>query len=86
MGSCVFRRLCFSQIRFLSAPSVAQMFFIYLFIYLFIYVFLGLHPRHMEIPRLGVGAVATCLHHYHSNTRFEPHLRPTPQLMATSDP
>ena len=26
----------------------------YLFIYLFICVFLGLHSRHMEIPRLGV--------------------------------
>ena len=29
--------------------------FIYLFIYSFIYLFiLGLHLRHMEIPRLGV--------------------------------
>ena len=39
----------------------------------------------MEAPRLGVesGAVATGLHHSHSNTRSEPHLQPTPQLMAT---
>ena len=27
---------------------------IYLFIHSFIYVFLGLHPQHMEVPRLGV--------------------------------
>ena len=27
---------------------------LYLFIYLFIFVFLGPHPRHMEVPRLGV--------------------------------
>ena len=31
--------------------------FIYLFIYLFIYFcFLGLHPQHMEVPRLGVNS------------------------------
>ena len=28
--------------------------FIYLFVYLFIFSFLGLHPRRMEVPRLGV--------------------------------
>ena len=31
-------------------------------------------------------AVSTCLYHIHSNIRFEPHLQPTPQLMATLDP
>ena len=31
-------------------------------------------------------AVATALRHSHSNTRSEPHLRPTPQLTATLDP
>ena len=42
-------------------PSVdEQRFGIYLFVCLFIYLFnlfmsfLGLHPRHMEVPRLGV--------------------------------
>ena len=32
-----------------------------------------------------IGAVATGLHHSHSNARSEPHLRPTPQLMAMLD-
>ena len=46
--------------------------FIYLFIYLFIFVFLGLHPRHREVPRLGVDrAVAVSLHHSHSNVGSE---------------
>ena len=33
-----------------------------------------------------IGAVATGLHHSHSNARSEPCLRPIPQLMATPDP
>ena len=33
-----------------------------------------------------IRAVAADLHHSHSNARFEPHLRPIPQLMATPDP
>ena len=33
-----------------------------------------------------IGAVATCLHQSHSYMGSEPHLRPTPQLRATSDP
>ena len=33
-----------------------------------------------------IGAVAAGLHHSHSSTASEPHLRPTPQLMATPDP
>ena len=33
-----------------------------------------------------VGAVATGLCYSHSNTRSEPHRRPTPQLTATPDP
>ena len=32
-----------------------------------------------------IGAVAAGLHHNHSNARSEPHLRPTPQLMAKLD-
>ena len=31
-------------------------------------------------------AIAASLHHSHSNTRFELHLRLMPQLMATPDP
>ena len=33
-----------------------------------------------------IGAVATGLHHSHSITGSEPHLRPTPQLTARPDP
>ena len=32
------------------------------------------------------GAAAAGLHHSHSNTGSESHLRPTPQLMAMPDP
>ena len=33
-----------------------------------------------------IEAVAACLHHSHSNAGSEPHLQPTPQLMAMLDP
>ena len=33
-----------------------------------------------------MGAVAVGLRQSHSNARYEPHLRPTPQLMAMPDP
>ena len=33
-----------------------------------------------------IRAAAPGLHHCHNNTRSEPHLQPTPQLMATLDP
>ena len=32
-----------------------------------------------------IGATAASLHHSHSNMGSEPHLQPTPQLMATPD-
>ena len=33
-----------------------------------------------------IGAAATSLRQSHSNAGSEPHLQPTPQLMATPDP
>ena len=36
--------------------------------------------------RRQIRAVATGLHHSHSNAGFEPHLLPTPQLTAMPDP
>ena len=33
-----------------------------------------------------IGAEAAGLYHSHSNLGSEPHLQPTPQLMATPDP
>ena len=52
------------------------------------FVFLGLHPWHMEVPRLGV-EMELQLPAYtnsHSNSGSELRLRPTPQLTATPDP
>ena len=48
----------------------------------------GPHPRHVEVPKLGglIEAVAASHSHSHSNAGSEPHLRPTPQFMATPDP
>ena len=42
-------------------------------IFFFFLYFLGLHPWHMEAPRLGglIGAAAAHLHHSHSNTGSE---------------
>ena len=36
--------------------------------------------------RDGIGAVATGLHHSHSNARSKPGLRPIPELTAMLDP
>ena len=47
---------------------------------------LGLHPRHMEVPRLGGPSRARAASLHHSHAGSEPHLRPTPQLMAMPDP
>ena len=46
------------------------------------------HPWHMGVSQARVltGAVATGLHHSHSNARFKLHLGPTPQLMEILDP
>ena len=50
------------------------------FIYLF-FVFLEPHPQHMGSQARGqIGAVATGLHHSHSNARSKMHLQNTPQL------
>ena len=55
----------------------------YLLQYFFCFCFLGLYPRNMEVPWLGVESelqlpayVATA----------DPSLPPTPQLIATPDP
>ena len=52
-------------------------YFIFILFYFIVFlVFIGLHPRHMEVTRLGgrIGAVAAGLHHSHSNARMEPRL------------
>ena len=52
------------------------LFYFILFYFIVFLVFIGLHPRHMEVTRLGgrIGAVAAGLHHSHSNARMEPRL------------
>ena len=53
-----------------------------LFFFSLSFVFLGPHPRHMEVPRLGVESELQ-LPAYATATAMP--LCPTPQLMATSD-
>ena len=68
--------------------------FISLFYFLFIYLFFCLFAISWATPaayggsqaRGRIGAVAASLCQSHSNWGSEPHLRPTPQLMATPDP
>ena len=51
--------------------------------FFFFSFFLGLHPWHMEVPRLGI---QSDLCQNHSSTGSELRLQPTPQLMATLNP
>ena len=62
--------------------------FYFFFFFKFLFVcFLGLYPRHMEVPKLGVKsellppAYATA-----TATPSKPRLRPTPKLKAMPDP
>ena len=64
------------------------LFFIYLFIYFVFLPFLRPLPVAYGGSQASglIRAVAAGLHHSHSNSRYEPPLRPTPQLLATRDP
>ena len=59
-----------------------------IFFFFFFWSFLGLLPAaHGGSQSRGlIGAVPTGLRQSHSNARSEPHLGPTPQLMAMPDP
>ena len=63
-------------------------YFFNLGIYLFIYCLFRAVPMAYgsSQARGRSGAVAAGLHHSYSETSSEPHLRATPQLMATLDP
>ena len=65
-----------------------RFFFNCLFIYLFIFAFFRTAPvaYRGSQARSPIRAVATGLHHSHSNTGFELHLQPTPQFTETLDP
>ena len=56
--------------------SAITLHFLLLLFFFFFFVFLGLHWRHIEIPRLGgrIGAVAAGLYHSHSNSESKPHV------------
>ena len=56
--------------------------------FFFFFCFLEPHLRHYgrSQTRDLIGAAAAGHGHSHSNTISEPHLRPTPQLMAMPDP
>ena len=49
-------------------------------------VFLGPHPRHMEVPRLGVKSELHLLAYTTATAILdsEPHLQPTPQLTGNA--
>ena len=51
-------------------------------------VFLGLHPQHLEVPRLGVESDLYRLAYTTATATWDTScvLRPTPQLLATPDP
>ena len=56
----------------------------YFILFYFAFIFRALPVAYGGSQARGlIGAIAAALHHSHSNTRSEPHLRPTPQLMAT---
>ena len=55
--------------------------------YFFIFFFRAMLVAYGESPARGqIRAVASGLHHSHSNAGSELHLRPPPQLMAMPDP
>ena len=59
---------------------------VFYFLINFFFVFLGLHPQHMEVPRLGVESELHLPSYSHNNAKSEPRLQPTPYLMAILDP
>ena len=64
------------------------MFYIYIYISMFFVFCLSraAPAAYGESQARGlIGAVATRLHHSHSNAGSEPRLRPTPQLIVTPD-
>ena len=77
--------LCMSVLlifKYLSVPHI--LFFMLSFFFLLFRAVSAAHGGSQA--RDQIGAVATGLHHSHSNTGSELHLRPMPRLMATLDP
>ena len=74
----------------LGEPGLVGYLFMYLFICLFFLVFCLFRATPAAYggsqARGPIGATAASLHHSHSHAGSEPHLPPTPQLMAMPVP
>ena len=71
-----------------SPDEITQTFFFFFFFF----VFLGLHPRHMAVPRLGViselelTTMQLLAYTIATATGCKPRLQSRPQVMAMQDP
>ena len=89
--ACIFHSLedinLLNQKGFNSTLKPDFLLLIYLFIYFCLFAFSRAAPAAYggSQARGLIGAVASGLHHSHSNARSEPCLQPTPQLTATPD-
>ena len=73
--------------KVLSSIGMAYLIYVRECSFFLFFHFLGLHPRHMNVPRLGlIRHTAASLCHSHSNAGSEPHQRSTPRLTAIPDP
>ena len=78
----VYQHLIVSQL-----PKSSHMYIVFFFFFFFFGLFRVAPTAYGSSQAKGpIEAAAASLHHTHSNARSEPHLRPTPQLMATLDP
>ena len=70
--SCSYQLKIFTYCNTLVLTWLASVFY-----FICLFCLFRAAPRHMEVPRLWgwIGAVATGLHHSHSNTRSKPRLR-----------
>ena len=67
-------------------PTVIRMVYFLKLIFFFFCLFSVASVTYGRSQAKGrIRTVAAGLHHSHSNTGFEPHLQPTPQLMAMPD-
>ena len=67
--------------------TLVQFLALFFSFFLFFWLFRAAAEAHGGSQARGrIEAAAAGLHHSYSNTRSEPHLQPTPQLMATLDP
>ena len=67
--------------------SLSSLFRFVFFCFFFFFLFMAAPIAYGSSQARGqIGAIAAGLHHSHSTTRSEPHLRPIPRLMAMPYP